>query len=137
MQRSLFSGRDEALQVEPVEHDVEVSRRRWCFTLLDHQEAPAVWCDVRNVDRTIPPWCMVFQTAASTSQTAPQADPVIVQTGKVVSTPYLTSLWLCDGAYEEQIEGVLRKLPQSKLIRLFPGLGKRLELVATPWTSRV
>jgi len=66
---------------------------------------------------------------------APQADPVIIQTGKVRLEALLDQFLAVrrhQKAYEHQIRAVLRKLPESKPIRTLPGLGKRLvpELVA-------
>jgi len=66
---------------------------------------------------------------------APQADPVIVQTGKLRLKALLDQFLAVQRhqkLYEQQIRAVLRKVPESKLIRTLPGLGKRLvpELVA-------
>ncbi len=66
---------------------------------------------------------------------APEADPVIVQTGKLRLEALLGQFLAVrehQKVYEQQIRTVLRKLPESKPIRTLPGLGKRLvpELVA-------
>jgi transposase len=66
---------------------------------------------------------------------APEADPVIVKTGKVRLEALLDQFLPVrehQKVYQQQIRAVLRKLPESKPIRTLPGLGKRLvpELVA-------
>jgi transposase len=66
----------------------------------------------------------------------PQADLVIVQTGKLrlkVLLGQFLAVQQHQKSYEQQIRAVLRKVPESKPIRTLPGLGKRLvpERVAT------
>ena len=60
---------------------------------------------------------------------APQADPVILQIGKVHLKALLDQFLAVrqhQQLYEQQIRAVMRKVPESKLITTLPGLGKRL-----------